>query len=232
MENLYAIGDVHGCLTALESVMEQIDFDANQRGGRAKIVFVGDYIDRGPDSAGVVEYVEGLPSLYPTYDFVFLRGNHEQFILDYYINPYDRIWYMNGGTETIQSYEEKGWDLERHKKFFLSTELYHQHGPYLFVHANIDPELRMEDQREHNFLWARQFDDYRGPYKEADFVVRGHTPGNGVKLLTHQMNIDTACVFGGYLTAVRLPEKPVGAVPEDFVFFTAREQVKNKWASL
>lgn len=224
--NLYAIGDIHGCLTALKKMIVKIEEDMAKNDDNTKIVFVGDYVDRGPDSAGVIEYLESLNFGDRAVELVFLRGNHEDFFLEELQSGYAPYWNQNGGAETKASYYAKGWDVSRHHTFLKMTELYHKHGPYLFVHANVDPNLKLENQNPKTMIWGRMFDGYKGTFDAADFVIRGHTPVNNIVVHPHQMLIDTGCVFGGKLSCVKCPENPL---KDDFIIFETTEDGKTGW---
>ena len=164
------------------------------------------------------------------HEYVFLRGNHEDMMMhDNY------TWYMNGADTTVQSYKNNGIDYIDviHGDFFKSTEIYHQHGNYVFVHACMYPGFTLKAQDYETMLWSRNYDNYDGEYKDKYFLVRGHTPQKNIVKLSHQLNIDTGCVFGyidkkyydaGYnkLTAVCLPENPEDEYGFEFLFADAR----------
>lgn len=217
---LYAIGDIHGCFNELEELMELIIKDIGR--DTAKIVFIGDYVDRGPDSALVVDSLNqlrlnGLEGI----EFVFLKGNHEDMLINAIFetpsrDDYDMFWF-NGGSATKQSYDDNNFIFKDHEEFYRSLVRYHQHEDFFFVHAGLAPAKTL-DRAIDNFvagfdalIWAREWNDYDGEFPDNVFVVHGHTPVANVDFHKNQVNIDTGCVFGkqhsenyGQLTAVRL----------------------------
>lgn len=222
---LYAVGDIHGRLDLLQAMLELIEADAKSReSARAKtLVFVGDYIDRGPDSRGVVERLIGDPL--QSFDTHFLKGNHEAILLDFLEEPW-RLdhWLMNGGDATMRSY---GVDTERlarlgappevwrnafaealpeaHLRFFKGLRLSVTFGDYLFVHAGVRPGVPLGAQSEADLVWIRApFLDHREPF--GKIVVHGHTPGREPVTRSNRIGIDTGAVFTGRLTALRLQD--------------------------
>lgn len=205
---IYAIGDVHGCIEELKQLLLKIDTEIKDGD---EIVFIGDYIDRGPNSKGVVDLIIERQNNHPN-KHITLKGNHE----DMMIEGMDG-WSYNGGKETLESYATyvmtrfgeqisyyNYWQFlpPEHKEFYKTLPLFYRNGKYVFVHAGIDPELSLENQTEQCMLWERQFVGYRGEYKDGYTVTYGHTPLNVAIVRDHQFGIDTACVFGGKLTAV------------------------------
>ncbi|HEX9648265.1 MAG TPA: metallophosphoesterase family protein [Alphaproteobacteria bacterium] len=215
---IYAIGDIHGRADLLGELYRLIAADAAAvRGaGRRVVVHIGDYIDRGPDSRGVIE----LCLAHPLAGFlpVYLKGNHEQMMLDYLDGRNDgRLWVMNGGGETLTSY---GIDPETtlgppvraaltsalpegHRAFLDHLALSARFGDYLFVHAGIDPERAIDDQDEDDMIWIRQ------PFLSSttDFgcvVVHGHTITRAPAVRANRIGIDTGAFGSGVLTALVL----------------------------
>lgn len=180
-----------------------------------QFVFVGDYIDRGPSSKQVVDYLldfrEGV-------DCVFLRGNHEQMLLDAFNRNKTNLWMMNGGRSTLQSYGLSQGDRElpkEHEDFYNNTRMYYDTEDYFFVHAGISPgktiAQSLENEEEiHEFLWERShLNAYETPWEKT--VVFGHTPRPKPLRKEKMIGIDTGCVYDrvgyGKLTAVKLPEE-------------------------
>ncbi len=206
---IWAIGDIHGCLRELESLIELIDPTEND-----KFIFTGDYIDRGPDSKGVVDF---LIDLSKRTNCIFLRGNHEAMLLDtVYNNANIDLWIYNGAHATWRSYgslEELKLNTE-HLKFYSETKFYHVEGNYLFVHGGVRPNIELEKQDPLDIVWIREefiLRKHNLPY----IIVFGHTPVEDVLFLDDKIGIDTGCVYGGKLCAVNLtefienyPEKP------------------------
>lgn len=197
----YAIGDIHGSLRKLRVLIEQCEQHA--AGAAMTIVLLGDYIDRGPQSSGVIQYLIDLQSR--PRDVVALKGNHEGMALDVIDRraPVDH-WLAQGGAQTLGSYRAANVrELPPvHVDWLRSLRLTYDDGRRLFVHAGIDPQRPLGAQRQHDLLWIRE------PFlsDERDYgrlVVHGHTPleAGMPELRSNRLNLDTAAVFGGPLTA-------------------------------
>lgn len=212
---LYVIGDVHGCLGEMKDMLNILKNDVQEP---SVLCFLGDYVDRGSNSSGVIEYLRKfkMDNIEP----VFLKGNHEVMMLDA-LGPRANfsnvnLWYMNGGQETMDSYPNEKIP-DKHFKFLNNLKLYYKHdfsdGPVVCVHAGIDPVLKnMDDQSQETLIWSRSYVTYNGLYSSADFVVFGHTPLKNIQFNRYSMGIDTACVFGNKLTMIKINdigEKPV-----------------------
>jgi serine/threonine protein phosphatase 1 len=201
----YAIGDVHGCVDKLVRLLARCRDHAGDRPRR--LVFVGDYIDRGPDSRGVVETLLTLQRDDPR--VICLRGNHEALMLEALETGDEALWLLNGGGETLDSYDvEQALDLPAELvEWADALPLSFDDGRRLFVHAGLNPRVPLDRQTEQDVLWIRE------PFLSSrrDFgrlVVHGHTPlRTGVPdLRANRLNIDTAAVFGGPLTAAVFEE--------------------------
>jgi serine/threonine protein phosphatase 1 len=219
---LYAVGDIHGESEMLRELLARLPLADGDR-----VVFVGDYVDRGPDSRGVVD---ALLEFSRTRACSFLLGNHESMFLDFlgrrgpaYFGG--DAFLMNGGDRTLASYgyfDGESPDPEsfrlppEHEAFFRGLRLWHLEGDYLFVHAGIGRDLLVEDDvryalrrtRVEDLLWDRSSMDL--PHKLGVTVVYGHTPdpGFGVRWNSpFSIGIDTGAVYGGRLTAIRLPDE-------------------------
>jgi serine/threonine protein phosphatase 1 len=220
---LYAIGDIHGELGKLDELLARLPLGAGDR-----LVFLGDYVDRGPDAKGVVDR---LLELEKRVSCVFLLGNHESMFLDF-LGLQDPTYFggdaflMNGGDRTLWSYDyfsrkrsDEGFALPpEHDAFFRRCVLWHQEGDYLFVHAGLSPDLLGENDaryvlrrtRPMEFLWNRTTGDL--PHRLGLTIVYGHTPGAdfGVRWnAPFSIGIDTGAVYGGPLTALRLPDETI-----------------------
>lgn len=216
----YVVGDIHGRLDLLIGVQRQIDEDkAGSHAERIVEIYLGDYIDRGPDSAGVVSRLVGRVR---EVDAVFLRGNHEQVLLDF-LDGKDCLeqWWAIGGITTLLSYGVAPSVLSRqvqqdvvrriisenlpheHRRFYEQTGSYRCVGPYLAVHAGIRPGIKLEDQKAADLLGIRQdFLQYGGDF---DFiVVHGHTPVMAPDLRRNRINIDTGAFATNRLTCLRI----------------------------
>jgi serine/threonine protein phosphatase 1 len=220
---IYAIGDIHGEIGKLRSLLAAIEAESAPD---SQLVFLGDYVDRGPDVSGVIEILIALREQRP--NSVFLRGNHEQMMLESrtafgdpgWSEGFESAahWFAWGGAETLASYPRlpdmkgmKWYDRvpKEHWEFIESTTLEYRAGNYIFVHAGLVPlgGKWMDDLDPR--LWIRE------PFIEsrADFggiVVFGHSPQQrGPLVMANKVGIDTAAAYGGPLTALALdPDLP------------------------
>jgi len=215
---IYAIGDIHGRADLLAELFELIKREQQERPPAAShLVFLGDYIDRGPDSPGVIEMLlHGLPA---GFEADFLMGNHEQLLLDGLDDEAALgLWLANGGLPVIEAYAQAAGSAGRgkadwtrlsdmmpaeHLLFFRSLELSVRYGDYLFVHAGIRPGIALDKQDPHDLLWIR------GPFlghmdSFGVTVVHGHTPVPAPQIHPNRIAIDTGAVFTGRLTALVL----------------------------
>jgi serine/threonine protein phosphatase 1 len=228
---VYLIGDIHGRLDLLLETQKRIDRD-KRRFATEEIaeVYLGDYIDRGPDSASVVaRLVERSNQT----DTRFLRGNHEQLLLDF-MQGADCLeeWKAVGGSATLLSYGippdllKYGTTVElvrrnlsekmpeRHGAFYERSGAYIRIGPYLAVHAGLRPNVPLESQVASDLLGIRNdFLEHAGDF--GHIVVHGHTPVTAADLRRNRINIDTGAFATNKLTCIRISEEGVGLVQED-----------------
>ncbi len=206
---LFAIGDIHGCPDELGAILKSIAPAAGDT-----VVFVGDYVDRGPSSREVIELALELER--GDAECVFLKGNHEDMMLSFLGMPgnYGESFLFNGGIATLDSYGVHEEDLEdaharlpgAHLDFMNRLATSYLRPPYLFVHAGIMPTRQLEEQQAEDMLWIRQEFIYN-PHKIDATVVFGHTPMKGVMIdLPYKLGIDTGLVYGGKLTCVEFTE--------------------------
>ncbi|MGH0038099.1 MAG: metallophosphoesterase family protein [Myxococcota bacterium] len=221
---LYAVGDIHGELEKLDELLDVLPLEQGDR-----LIFLGDYVDRGPDSKGVIERLVQLERDWPC---VFLLGNHESMFLDF-LGWTDEAYFggdaflMNGGDRTLASYgyfdrdqpDRETFRLPKeHEDFLLSLERWHAEGDYLFLHAGLGGSQRKYDDalyaikraKVEDLLWNRTSCDL--PHKLGVTIVYGHTPSEQLDVrwnLPYSIGIDTGAVFGGPLTAIRLPDETV-----------------------
>ena len=219
MARTYALSDIHGCLDKLQRLVARCEADA--RGETAKFMFLGDYIDRGPDSRGVIEFVMAMQARHPD-DVVCLIGNHEDMALNAIDDPAEIAQWVvyNSGDKTLVSYgvthpSELPAD---HVAWLRALRTHHDDGRRFFVHAGIDPARPLDRQDRHDMLWMREpfLSDTRD---FGRFVVHGHTPlrGGQPDLRSNRVNIDTAAVLGGPLTAAVFEDgrtEPAGFLQE------------------
>jgi serine/threonine protein phosphatase 1 len=206
-QDIYAIGDIHGCLDHLERLLEEVNPDLH----RDKLVFIGDYIDRGFNSRGVVDYVLRLRKLYPPENLICLKGNHEVMLLDFLKGFNQELFLLNGGRSTLRDYWGEYWDRRGslrlppdHEEFYLSLKKYYETPDYIFVHAGLIPGVPLSQQDEEDLFWIRgefiaSFEDF------GRRVIFGHTPMKYPLVMPNKIGIDTGAVYGNFLTCVRLP---------------------------
>ena len=222
---LYAIGDVHGCLDALTEAHRAIEADLRARPvGDWRAIHLGDYVDRGLDSRGVVEYLAGRAAAEPR--MLFLRGNHDEMFAGGIAGArrLSEVWLRNGGVETLESYGVSLMDyldalrsgrpaLEAipaaHRDFLDGLVQSAVFGDYYFVHAGIDPKRPLEYQEAEAQLWIRE--PFLSSTDEFDAViVHGHTPVDRVEVRPNRIGIDTGAVFGGRLSCLVLEGSQAG----------------------
>ena len=220
---VYAIGDVHGCDDRLAALHGLVAEDLRRVPIASPLLLhIGDYIDRGPDSAGVVRRLAAGPAL-PGCRMACLRGNHEQMLLDALTGDPDRVehWLMNHAASTLRSWGTSPRRPVREWREALGPELgflnglplHHAVDGYVFVHAGIRPGVPMASQSRHDMLWIREgFLDWRGPsLPDAPdaAVVHGHTPAQRPEVVGQRIGIDTGAVTGGKLTCAVLEGRTV-----------------------
>jgi serine/threonine protein phosphatase 1 len=208
-DKIIAIGDVHGCLQTLKALWKKLEPYSD-----LPHLFIGDYIDRGPDSKGVVDFLMRVKS---DRKCIFLRGNHEQMLLDALEQGDSYNWMLNGGESTLKSYGEDVLvkDIpQEHLQFYRDTQLFYETDDYFFVHAGAPPYQTLQESKESEraldfFLWGRDhLNVFDTPWEKT--VVFGHTPRPYPIKKKNMVGIDTGCVYNkigyGKLTAVLLPE--------------------------
>jgi serine/threonine protein phosphatase 1 len=219
---VYAIGDIHGRADLLDAMLGQIAADdAARPPARRVTLFLGDLVDRGPDSAGVIERLIALRDRDGD-DVRFIMGNHEEIFLKTLAgeDKATRLFCRIGGRETLLSYGLTPADYERldyaevvdtanaivptaHRAFMEGFEDLVTFGDYAFVHAGVRPGVAFADQRPAELRWIRDpFLDHRGALEKI--VVHGHTVADTVEILPHRIGLDTGAYDTGRLSAIRL----------------------------
>jgi len=194
-----AIGDIHGCALALEALLRAI---APRR--EDQIVTLGDYINRGPDTRSVLDQ---LIALAKECRLVSILGNHEQKLLEARVGLHPTTWLGMGGITTLDSY---GLDRqlssipESHFEFLENCVDYHETDRHIFVHANYDPALPMNEQSVLMLRWESLSETLPDRHESGKTVIAGHTPQKSGKILDlgYLKVIDTNCWAGGWLTAL------------------------------
>lgn len=219
---IYAVGDIHGRLDLLDQLLRMIVLDSSVKSpAQTQLIFLGDYIDRGPDSAQVIDrLIRGLPV---QFQHVCLRGNHEDMMLRSVANGAELpLWLRNGGMETLESY---GIDISRSEVGANNAKLLTDHlaqavpeahwrflrelrnnisiGDYFFVHAGVRPEIALDHQNPQDCFWIREeFLKYSKSF--GKIIVHGHTPVPEPEMLHNRIGIDTGAFITGRLTALCL----------------------------
>ena len=227
--NLFAIGDIHGCLSQLTTLHKKIlthdKFDVKND----LLIYLGDYIDRGNNTKEVINQILKLKN--NKIKTINLMGNHDEFMIDFLFNKKNDIknWLNFGVDETFRSYNieivefiKDGFEddvIDRlrnellkkmdatHINFFKNLEVTHSTEKYLFVHAGIDPQKKLSEQTKKDYLWSRSNVFFNKDFKAKKIIVHGHTPEKDVIDYPYRINIDTGCYFSGKLTCVCLNEQ-------------------------
>jgi serine/threonine protein phosphatase 1 len=205
----FAIGDVHGCRDKLERLLAACE--AQAAGRPARYVLLGDYIDRGPDSRGVIELLMRRQQAQPG-TIVCLRGNHEQMAIaaqaDARAMP---LWLVNSGASTQRNYPETGGRIaDAHLAWLAALPFCHDDGLRFFVHAGVDLSVPLAAQDDEVMLWMREpFLSHCDEVDMGRFIVHGHTPVRDGRpdLRRRRLNLDTAAVLGGPLTAAAFDDR-------------------------
>ena len=219
---LYVVGDIHGCTDLLSQIRWMIlDDAARHEVERKVVVYVGDYIDRGPDSKGVVDLLIDEPL--PGFESIHLKGNHEEALLEFLddiaIGP---DWFSFGGVQTVASYGMQAPDNifdvaalqaaqetlkeklpEHHLRFYQDLRIGHLEGDFLMVHAGLRPDVPLQAQTANDLLWIRD------PFLTSDcnfglIVVHGHTITQEPQIRPNRIGIDTGAFHTGKLTCLVL----------------------------
>jgi len=220
---IYAIGDVHGYLQLLKKIHQKIRKDLNNNPTEQyKIVFLGDYIDRGPDSAGCVQYLLDLSA--EDDHVICLKGNHEDKLEKYLATPLDiaESFFTYGGVECAMSYgvdmtgykstDEHNIDVcnqlnknipLEHRQFYSSLAKFATFGDYYFTHAGVRPGVMLTEQSDNDLMCIRsEFISNTALYEKV--IVHGHTPAYPMEILPNRINVDTGAYYTGVLSCIVL----------------------------
>lgn len=227
---LFVIGDIHGRLDLLNNLLKKIDNISSDKDTKLLFIFVGDYVDRGPDSKGVIDRLLALAEgQNDQREVVFLRGNHEQVFLDVLNGDFQSFqpWLTFGGLQTLTSYEvflrkipTKPDDFEAigeqlhekipdsHRQFLENTRIDYFLGDYYFVHAGVDPDKELMDQVIEDKLWIKdRFTESRRCYEKK--IVHGHTVEDEPVNAPNRIGVDTGAYASDILTAAHLRDDQV-----------------------
>jgi len=221
MGRIYAIGDIHGRLDLLERAIEAVARDVADNGPAALTVTLGDYVDRGPASFGVIERLLANP--FPT-PYVALKGNHEQLFERFMTEPeiFDD-WRRGGALETLNSYRVPVADVmmgrhydvaaealaqalpATHREFFAGLKTSHETDRYFFCHAGVRPGIPLARQSDDDLMWIRH-EFLSSAVDFGKIVVHGHTPVDAPEVRANRLNIDTGAYATGRLTCIALDD--------------------------
>lgn len=207
------IGDIHGCYNELKALLSDLKEGGVYNKDADKLIFLGDYIDRGKDSRLVIELIRNLQK--DNDNVIALMGNHEDMLVEYYkgLNEY---WLWNGYNVTLKSYDGFREQFEDDVKWMRNLPLYHEDEHYIYVHAGVDVNKPLEEQNKNTLLWIRE--NFIYSVKKYDKkIIFGHTPtmslssneNKPVYTFTGNIDIDTGCVYDGKLTALVIEDGEV-----------------------
>ena len=216
---IYAIGDVHGCINQLRNMIAKIDAEqALFPSKNHKIIFLGDYVDRGPENRKVIDYLIELKN--SDRDVVFLRGNHDHKVLLFLKEPKrtGQDFLKWGGDATLRDYgiDINNYDTlneaseafatklpKAHKSFLKALEYSFSVDDYFFCHAGVRPDVPLLEQTKHDLCWIRaDFLFHDEPFEKV--IIHGHTIVDEPEVKSNRINVDTCCYGTGRLTAVVL----------------------------
>ena len=202
-EHYLAVGDIHGMYDKLESALTEL---APTMPSGTRLVFMGDYVDRGPQARQVIDRLIRLKSERP--DTVLLMGNHERMLLNAYDGGDLMLWMTNGGDDTLASYGLKKHEIDKlpleHIEFLRSLELIYETDDYIFVHAGLRPSVPVHKQNENDLLWIREAFFLAEPTWDKT-VVFGHTPFPSPFHRPGMIGIDTGAAYNNKLCCLELP---------------------------
>jgi serine/threonine protein phosphatase 1 len=195
-----AIGDIHGCSAALRALVATIQPTADDT-----LVPLGDYVDRGPDSRGVIDLILDLEKRCPV---VPLLGNHELMLLDAVHNPRDLApWLECGGDTTVRSYGGRLGNMPpEHLEFIHRCKRYFEIPTHFFVHANYAADIPLDEQHDLLLFWEHLHFHFPAPHDNGKTAIVGHTAQKTAEVLDlgHVICLDTYCHGGGWLTALEV----------------------------
>jgi len=216
ISQVFAIGDIHGCNSLLKKIHKKFLNKSEKVMGNKILIYLGDYIDRG---SKVKETIDTIINFKPkNIKCVFLRGNHDQMLLDFVKNKRNSLemWLYNGGVATLKSYcgstianmlnNRSSWEQSireilikslpsNHLKFFYDLQFSYTWKDYFFVHAGIDPNRPLSKQRNKDMLWTRNPNFLLDNKPFEKMIVHGHTPNEIIEEKSNRINLDTGAVY-------------------------------------
>lgn len=215
-QKIFAFGDIHGCSLELSLILERLPLTPE-----SLLIFLGDYVDRGEDSKGVIEEILNLKKKYKV---VALKGNHEKMFLDFLHNHQTQeaqSFIFNGGGATLASYSNGKGEYSipaSHIEFMENLSPFYETNDYFFVHAGV-PDQPLKDlyvgNHEADLLWIRK-SFMESQYDWGKMIIHGHTCVEKCEVTRRRINIDTGCAYGGKLSVLELPEKKLYSIPKQF----------------
>jgi serine/threonine protein phosphatase 1 len=222
---IYAIGDIHGCYEQLRNLERKIVLDGEGIAGEKWLIYLGDYIDRGPASANVIDHL--MAPAPAGFKRMCIAGNHEDVIVNFIDSDCrDNGWLSFGGVETLASYGLYGETSNakrlaqkiasyipgEHIEFLRSLPEMISVPGYCFVHAGIDPGIAESEQSSKTLLWSRPNDFAWENAKTASVVVHGHTPVPEVEITPCRVNVDTGAYSSGNLSAIKISKGKISVI--------------------
>ena len=226
---IFAVGDIHGCKDLLDKIHNKIIKVSKNKEGEKLIIYLGDYVDRGPDIKGTIQtLIDFNPQHFKK---IFLLGNHEQMLLEFISESRNSpfVWIYNGGSETLESYgmnlsnnindkmdltidnkfRKKFNDLipQSHMDFFNQLIINYTWGDYLFVHAGINPDIPIDKQEKETMIWTREKHFFKPTMTFSKIVVHGHTPKEKVEHYPYRINLDTGSFYSGKLSCLIIEDQ-------------------------
>ena len=216
ISQVFAVGDIHGCNSLLKKIHKKILNKSEKVMGNKILIYLGDYIDRG---SKVKETIDTIINFKPkNIKCIFLRGNHDQMLLDFVNNKRNslEVWLYNGGVTTLKSYcgstivnmlnNRSSWEQSireilikslpsNHLKFFYDLQFFYTWKDYFFVHAGINPNRPLDNQREIDMIWTRAPEFLASDQHFEKIIVHGHTPNEIVEEKSNRINLDTGAVY-------------------------------------
>lgn len=198
------IGDIHGCYHELKRLLRKLKDSGKYNSKTDKLIFLGDYIDRGDNSRLVVKTIRKMQK--KNKNVIALMGNHEDMLINY-VAKGNIDWAYNGANKTLNSYTGFNSEFESDIEWMKSLPLYHQDKNFIYVHAGLDLKKPLSEQTRNTMLWTREEFIY-DTTKYNKRVIYGHTPSVAITGLNKpytfngNIGIDTGCIFDGALTAL------------------------------